>query len=146
MASDPLDNLPLCACCHVPRRARSPAIIERESTGPRGGARLRIRLPRLFVYPRVSVRRLEQGDGGSTTAVLTVDGLVCDVCAARAQRALANLPGATAANVDLESGAGTVTFAGQPASEEALAKAVEGQVLLRPARRWLARFRRKGRT
>jgi len=136
----------LCVCYHVHPRACNAAIIELESTEARGGARLRIRPPRLFVYPRVSVRRLEQGDGGSTTAVLTVDGLVCDVCAARAQQALANLPGATAANVDLESGAGTVTFAGQPASEEALAKAVEGQVLLRPARRWLARPRRKGPT
>ena len=78
--------------------------------------------------------------------MLTVDGLVCDVCAARAQRALANLPGATAANVDLDSGVGTVTFAGQAASEDTLTKAVEGQVLLRPARRWLARLRRKGPT
>ena len=111
---------------------------------PRGGARLRIRLRRLFVYPRVSVRRFEHGDGGSTTAVLTIDGLVCDVCAARARRGLSDLPGATAASVDLEGGAATVTFAGQAASEEALAAAVERQVLLRPMRRWLARLRRKG--
>jgi len=108
------------------------------------GERLRIRLRRLFVYPRVSVRRLERGDGGSTTALLSIDGLVCDVCAARARRGLAKLPGATAASVDLEGAAATVTFAGQAASEEALAAAVERQVLLRPMRRRLARLRRKG--
>ena len=113
---------------------------------PRGGARLKVRLRRLFVYPRVSVRRCELGDSGSTTATLSIDGLVCDVCAARAQRGLANLPGATAAIVDLERGAATVTFAGQAASEEMLAKTVEAQVLVRPARRWLARLRRKGPT
>ena len=104
---------------------------------------MQIRLRRLFVYPRASVRRLEQSDGGSTTAVLTIDGLVCDVCAARAKRGLANLPGATAAILDLGNGAGTVTFVGQAASEEVLAEAVERQVLLRPARRWLARLQRK---
>jgi len=90
----------------------------------------------------VAVRRLERGDGDATLAVLSIDGLVCDVCAGRAQRALADLPGATAAEVDLEKGAASVTFAGQAASEEALAQAVEGQVLLRPARRWLARLRK----
>jgi len=88
------------------------------------------------------VRRLECGDGDATLAVLSIDGLVCDVCAARAQEALAGLPGATAAEVDLESGAASVTFAGQAASEEALGQAVERQVLLRPARRWLARLRK----
>ena len=103
---------------------------------------MRIRLRRLFAYPRVAVRRLERGDGDATLAVLSIDGLVCDVCAGRAQRALADLPGATAAEVDLEKGAASVTFAGQAASEEALAQAVEGQVLLRPARRWLARLRK----
>lgn len=103
---------------------------------------MRIRLRRLFSYPRVAVRRLERGDGDATLAVLSIDGLVCDVCAARAQRALAGLPGATTAEVDLESGAATVTFAGQAASEEALARAVDGEVLLRPARRWLDRLRK----
>jgi Cu+-exporting ATPase len=88
----------------------------------------------------VAVRRLEHGDGDATLAVLSIDGLVCDVCAARARRALAGLPGATAAEVDLESGAASVTFAGQAAGEEAMAEAVEGVVLLRPARRWLARL------
>jgi len=91
----------------------------------------------------VAVRRLERRDGGATLAVLSIDGLVCDVCAARARRALADLPGATAAEVDLERGAASVTFAGQAPSEEALAQAVEGQVLLRPARRWLSRLRRR---
>ena len=75
--------------------------------------------------------------------MLSIDGLVCDVCAVRAKGGLAKLPGATAADVDLESGAATVTFKGQAASEDVLAKAVEEQVLLRPARRWLAGLRRK---
>ena len=110
----------------------------------RRGAGLRIRPRRLFSYPRMAVRRLEQGDDGTTRAVLSIDGLVCDVCAARARQALADLPGATAAEVDLESGAACVAFAGQAASEEAMARAVEGVVLLRPARRWLARLRREG--
>ena len=92
----------------------------------------------------MAIRRLERRDGGATLVVLSIDGLVCDVCAARAQRALADLPGATAAEVDLESGAASVTFAGQAPSEEALAQAVEGVVLLRAARRWLARLRGKG--
>ena len=91
----------------------------------------------------MAVRRLERRDGGATLAVLSIDGLVCDVCAARARQALADLPGATAAEVDLERGAASVTFAGQAPSEEALAQAVEGQVLLRPARRWLSRLRRR---
>ena len=112
------------------------------ATDTRRGAELRIRLRRLFSYPRVTVRRFEHGDGGATQAVLSIDGLVCDVCATRVQRALANLPGATAAEVDLESGAASVGFAGQAADEEALAQAVEGQVLVRPARRWLARVRK----
>ena len=113
-----------------------------EAIGIRRGAGLRIRPRRLFSYPRVTLQRLERRDGGGTLAELSVDGLVCDVCAARARRALADLPGATAAEVDLESGAASVTFGGQSASEEALAGAVEGVVLLRPARRWLARLRR----
>ena len=110
------------------------------------GAGLRIRLRRLFSYPRVTLRRLERPDldRGATLAELSVDGLVCNVCAARARRALADLPGATAAEVDLESGAACVAFTGQAASEEAMARAVEGVVLLRPARRWLARLRREG--
>ena len=103
---------------------------------------MRIRPRKLFSYPRVTLRRLERPDGGATLAELSVDGLVCDVCATRVRRALADLPGATAAEVDLDSGAASVTFAGQAASEEALARAVEGQVLLRPARRWLSRLRR----
>ena len=101
---------------------------------------MRIRPRRLLSYPRVTVRRIEHGDGDGTEAVLSIDGLVCDVCAARARRALADLPGATVAEVDLETGAATVSFTGQPASEEALAQAVEGEVLLRSARRWLARL------
>ena len=101
---------------------------------------MRIRLRRLFSYPRVTVRRFEQGDGEATHAVLSIDGLVCSVCAARVQRALSRLPGAMGAEVDLETGAACVRFTGQPASGEALAEAVEGQVLLRPARRWLARL------
>ena len=105
---------------------------------------MRIRPRRLLSYPRVTVRRFERGDGDCTEAVLSIDGLVCDVCAARARKALADLPGATAAEVDLETGAATVSFAGQPASEKALAQAVERVVLLRPARRWLARLWRKG--
>ena len=104
---------------------------------------MRIRPQRLLSYPRVTVRRFERGDGDCTEAVLSIDGLVCDVCAARARKALADLPGATAAEVDLETGAATVEFAGQPASEEALVQAVEGEVLLRPARRWLARLRKR---
>src|SRR4030042_191214 len=111
-----------------------------EAIGTRRGAGLRIRPRRLFSYPRVAVRRLERRDGGATLAVLSIDGLVCDVCAARAQRALADLPGARAAEVDLEKGAASVTFAGQVPSEETLARAVESVVLLRPARRWLARL------
>jgi copper chaperone CopZ len=88
----------------------------------------------------VTVRRLERCDSGATLAVLRIDGLVCDVCAARARRALSDLPGATSAEVDPETDSATVGFAGQPASEEALAQAVEGVVVLRPARRWLARL------
>jgi len=70
---------------------------------------LRIRPRRLFSYRRLVVRRLERGDGDATLAVLSIDGLVCGVCVARAQRALV--------------------------------RAVEGEVLLRPVRRWLARLR-----
>ena len=104
---------------------------------------MRILPRRLFSYPRVAVRRLERGDGDATLGVLSIDGLVCDVCAARARRALADLPGATAAKVDLESGAASVTFAAPAATEEAMAHAVEGVVLLRAARRWLARLSRR---
>ena len=104
---------------------------------------MRIKPQRLFSYPRVTVRRLERDDSGATCAELSIDGLVCDVCAARARRVLAKLPGATAAEVDLESGAATVRFEGQAASEDTLAQAVDGQVVLRPARRWLARLRRR---
>ncbi len=103
---------------------------------------MRILPRRLFSYPSVAVRRLERGDGDATLAVLSIDGLVCDVCAARAQRALAGLPAATVVKVDLVSGAASVTFAGQAASEEAIARAVGRVVLLRPARRWLARLRK----
>jgi copper chaperone CopZ len=74
---------------------------------------------------------------------MCVDGLVCDVCAARARQALASLPGATAAEVDLESGAASVTFTGPAASEQAMARAVERAVLLRSARRCLAWLRRR---
>ena len=101
---------------------------------------MRIRPQKLLLYPRVTLRRLQRSDGGATQADVHIDGLVCDMCAARAQRALAGLPGVTAAEVDLECGAASVTFAGPAASEQAMARAVEGVVLLRPARRWLARL------
>ena len=76
---------------------------------------------------------------------MAIDGLVCGVCAARTQRALAGLPGVAAVEVDLASGLATIehaasTRAGAPPDGAALQAALDGVVVAIGLRRWLARW------
>lgn len=81
--------------------------------------------------------RVVERAGGSTR--VAVDGLVCGVCAARTQAALARVPGVRAVRVDLARGAAEVEHAvGGAPCDEALARALASVVVAMRLRRWLA--------
>ncbi len=97
---------------------------------------MRIKWRRVLVLPRARLLRAERGAEGQT-AELAIEGLVCDLCAARVQRALLALPGVEEARVDLESGRAIVRGRGALEAER-LREAVRLQVLLWPLRRLLS--------
>jgi len=93
---------------------------------------MRIKWRRLFVFPRAHVAAAE-----GQTVRLEVQGLVCDLCAARVRRGLLSLPQVQEAQVDLEEGTATVRLRGA-AEEGALVQAVHRQVIWPWARRLLS--------
>ena len=102
--------------------------------------RIKLHLRRLLTAPRLRVS--SQGEGGSD---LTIDGLVCGVCASRTEQALRSIPGVTSASVDLACGTARIEH-GEAAPDPAqLAAAVDGVVVARPWRlrieAWATRLR-----
>ncbi len=94
---------------------------------------------RALIDPNVSVVETKTS-GDEATATLRVEGLLCSACAANVQRRLEGAAGVRTARVDLERGEACVTYEPDRATPEALVAAVEGAVILRPARRLLARL------
>jgi copper chaperone CopZ len=94
---------------------------------------------RALIEPRAAVIRTEPTNGGSTTT-LRIDGLLCSACAANVRGRLERVPGVRSARVDLETGEAAVECDPALATPEALVAAVESAVILRPLRRFLARF------
>ncbi len=92
---------------------------------------------RAFIEPKATFVETKASDEGAT-ATLRVEGLLCSACAANVQRRLEGVEGVRAAQVDLERGEACVTYEPDRATPEALVAAVEGAVILRPARRLLA--------
>jgi len=92
---------------------------------------------RAFIEPRAAVASVE-AEGGRATATLRIDGLLCSACAANVRGRLERLEGVSNAEVDLERGEARVEYDPARATPDALVHAVEGAVILRPARRLLA--------
>jgi|DewCreStandDraft_5_1066085.scaffolds.fasta_scaffold00371_20 copper chaperone CopZ len=97
---------------------------------------MRIYWRRLFHLPRTSVLGCE-----GETVRLRIEGLACDLCAARARRGLLSLPGVREATVDLATGTASVK-ADAPPSAEAIERAVGRTVIFPRLRRWLDGLRR----
>ncbi len=92
---------------------------------------------RAFIEPKASVLEAKaSGDGASAT--LRVEGLLCSACAAKVRRRLEGVEGVRSAKVDLDRGEACVTYDTDRTTPEALIAAIEGAVILRPARRLLA--------
>lgn len=94
---------------------------------------------RALVDPKASVSRVDETEAGAI-ATLRIDGLVCTACAANVERHLRGVEGVESAQVDLDSGEACVVYSAAQASPDALVRAVEGAVVLRPVRRLLARL------
>ena len=94
---------------------------------------------RAFIEPKASVSSVEASDGEST-ATLCIDGLLCSACASNVQSHLERVPGVRDARVDLGRGEAVVRYDASRAAPEALVRAVEGAVVLRPLRKLLGRF------
>ena len=92
---------------------------------------------RLFVFPRARLEASFGPDDGAQTT-LRVEGLLCNLCAARTQAALESLPGVRRASVDLDAGSATVEHDRALAGAPALLRTVDSAVVLRPFRRVLA--------
>ena len=94
---------------------------------------------RALSEPRAAVTGVRE-QGGQSTATLQIEGLVCSACAANVERHLRGVAGVESAEVDLDTGEACVVYNASQASPDALVRAVEGAVLLRPVRRLLARI------
>ena len=106
-----------------------------------GGVGCRIIPHRALVEPKVSVASSGEADG-EAMAVLRIEGLLCSACAANVRARLERLEGVTSAEVDLERGEARVRYDPSAVSTSDLVTAVEGAVVLRPARRALASLAR----
>ena len=102
-------------------------------------ARLLARLPgmhpsRLATAPALRLVAVTPG-----RATVRIDGLVCGLCAARTQAALAAVVGVEAAAVDLNAGMAEVRYApGGSIDEGALRRALDSVVVAGTVRRWIA--------
>ena len=92
---------------------------------------------RALIEPRAEVIAVE-GEDGETCATLRIDGLVCSACAANVRGRLERLDGVSSARVDLDRGEALVAYDQARATPGDLVAAVEGAVVLRPARRLIA--------
>jgi copper chaperone CopZ len=94
---------------------------------------------RAFIEPRASVAATG-GAGAASTAMLRIEGLLCSACAANVRRRVAAVDGVRSVEVSLDRGEADVHFDASLTTPAALADAVEGAVILRPLRRFLARL------
>ena len=92
---------------------------------------------RALIEPRAAVASIE-AEGGRAIATLRIDGLLCSACAANVRGRLERLEGVSSAEVSLECGVARVDYDPARVTPQALVRAVEGAVILRPARRLLA--------
>ena len=99
---------------------------------------LRLYLSRLLTVP--AVRVIERGEGRSLVAV---DGLVCETCADRASRALADVEGVRDVEIDLDRGVASVEHDGELPRLTAMQSAIDRVSVALPVRRLLARLVRR---
>jgi copper chaperone CopZ len=104
----------------------------------------RLRLPAwLHFHPRrlARVPTVAAATGvDATHARVVIDGMVCGVCAARTRSALRSVDGVRDARVDLAAGTAELDLAaGASPDAAALQRALDGVVVAKWARRWLAR-------
>ena len=96
---------------------------------------LRIHPSRLATAPALGLVEATAG-----RATVRIDGLVCGLCAARTQQALAAVPGVEAASVDLGAGRAEVWYATDGVIDEAaLRRALDSVVVAAGMRRWIER-------
>ena len=97
---------------------------------------------RALIEPKATVTAVEARQEEST-ATVRIDGLLCSACASNVQQALERVEGVRAAHVDLDRGEAVVRYDASRAAPDALVRAVEGAVILRPLRRLLAAAHRR---
>lgn len=88
-----------------------------------------LHLARLLTAPRLRI-----ASKGARRSELEIDGLVCGVCASRAEGALRSVPGVRAARVDLEGGRATIEHGDAAPDPAQLAAALDAVVIARPWR------------
>ena len=77
-------------------------------------------------------------------AILSVDGLLCSLCASNVNGRLDAVDGVQAVRVDLDAGTAAISYDGERVDTNELIAAVEATVILKPVRRLLARFGGRG--
>jgi copper chaperone CopZ len=92
---------------------------------------------RALIEPRASVAAVKE-TSGAANATLRIEGLLCSTCAANVRSRLERVDGVSGARVYLERGEARVAYDPSAATPEALVRAVESAVVLRPFRRALA--------
>ncbi len=109
------------------------------------------RWPRFYPLRLLRAPALRLQSRTTRRTTLAIDGLVCGLCAARTQRALAEVAGVERVHVHLSAGVIDLEYAGPTAVPElsVLSQALEGAVLARGARgavaEIVARLRRAAR-
>ncbi len=98
----------------------------------------RLHPSRLWTAP--ASRVIERREGRS---IIAIDGLVCSVCAGRAQRSLTDAEGVRSVEVDLDRGVAAIEHGPGAPSDAELHAAIERSVIGMPARRWLERLARR---
>jgi len=103
---------------------------------------MKVKPARLFEKPAARiVREVEMGSWPRRVWV-EVDGMVCDICAGRVRQGLEDIEGVVRADVDLERGeAVLIASRERELTQEEVAEAVEGKVILSWARGPLSRVR-----
>ena len=100
------------------------------------------RRPRFYPLRLLRLPALRLRSRSARRTTFAIDGLVCGLCAARAQRALAEVSGVERVRVDLSLGVVELEHAGPTAGPElpALSRALDGVVIARGARRAVAKL------
>lgn len=105
---------------------------------------MRIKPGRLFQRPQARIVREHAPDPWPSRVWVEIDGMVCDICARRVRKGLESLDGVLQAEVDLDMGGAVLITSGKVTDEE-LARAIKGKVILSWARDALSRLNGGGR-